>query len=154
MNGGAVLGGEIDSEGAVEGTWDNSLTGHHGTLIGSKNAGVDLQALAGTYSGTFSGTDSGTWTARLDRQGNLTGSSWSDVYHQEDSGSGIVNSSGEFVASMNGGAILFGVIDSEGNVQGVWYNPVTDDRGSVTGGREVADSDEGSDGDGNGGGGG
>jgi hypothetical protein len=151
MNGGAILDGVIDSGGNVQGTWNNSLAGHHGTLTGSRNAAVDLEALAGTYSGTYSGTDSGTWTAQLDGQGNVTGNSWSDVYNQGDSGSGIANSSGEFVASMNGGAILYGGIDSEGHVQGLWYNPVTDDGGSMSGSREVASSPGGGGGGGGGG---
>jgi hypothetical protein len=55
---------------------------------------------------------------------------------------------------MNGRAILGGEIDSKGNVQGVWYNLVTDDRGSVTSSREVPDSDGGGNGDSDGGGGG
>jgi len=137
LNGGAVLSGTIDTSGNIQGQWNNPSTGHSGTLSGSRNPPVDIQALAGKYSGVYSGTDSGTWNATLDSQGNVTGSSWSNVFNQQDSGSGIVNSSGEFVASLSGGAILYGIIDPSGSIQGIWYNPSTGHSGTLSGSEET-----------------
>ena len=137
LEGGAVLSGTIDTSGNIQGQWNNPSTGHSGTFNGSRNPSVDIQALAGTYSGTYTGTDYGTWNATLDSQGNVSGSSWSNLYNQSDSGTCIVNSSGEFVASLNGGAILYGTIDTSGNIQGIWYNPSTGDGGTLSGSKKT-----------------
>lgn len=153
LDGGATANATIDSAGDITGTWNNPTTGVSGTLGGSRNAFSDIQALSGKYSGAYSGTDSGTWSATIDSQGNLSSTSYSNVYDLQDSGSGIANSSGEFSAEMSGGAILYGIISSESdNIQGVWYNPYTDDGGTLTGSRVVESSDD--DGGGGGGGGG
>jgi hypothetical protein len=87
----------------------------------------------GIYSGTYSGTDSGIWTAKLDSQGNGIGFSWSNVTKIPDFGSATVNSSGEFVAFNDGGAISHGVIDSAGNVEGTWDNSITGRSGTFSG---------------------
>ena len=143
MDGGSTVSGVIDPAGDITGTWNN-LTGQSGTFSGSRNVFSDIQALSGTYSGTYSGTDSGTWSATIDSQGDVSGSSTSTVVIFQDSGSGIANSSGELVVEMIGGSILYGIIDSGNNtVQGVWYNPITVDGGTLTGSKVVASSSDG-----------
>lgn len=92
-----------------------------------------VEDFEGIYNGTYSGTDNGTWTAKLDSQGNGVGFSWSNVTNIPDFGSATVNSSGEFVAFNDGGAISHGVIDSAGNVQGTWNNSITGRSGTFSG---------------------
>jgi hypothetical protein len=144
MDGGSTVSGAIDPAGDITGTWNNLITGQSGTFSGSRNVFSDIQALSGTYNGTYSGTDSGTWSATINSQGDVSGSSTSTVVTFQDSGSGIANSSGELVAEMIGGSILYGIIDSGNNtVQGVWYNPITGDGGTLTGSKVVAGSSDG-----------
>jgi hypothetical protein len=92
-----------------------------------------IEDYQGIYNGSYSGEDSGTWTAKLDSQGNGIGFSWSNVTNIPDFGSATVNSSGEFFAFNDGGAISHGVIDSAGNVQGTWNNSITGRSGTFSG---------------------
>lgn len=107
-----------------------SLANEESPLSVDKNGVVQFQ---GMYSGTYSGTDSGTWTVRSDSQGNLTGVSWSQIYEIPDVGSGSLSESGKFIANMDGGAVLRGTIDNQGNVNGSWVNSNTGQRGALEG---------------------
>jgi len=133
MDGGSIVRGVIDFAGGITGTWDNLSAGQSGVISGSRDAPSDIQALSGIYNGTYIGDDSGTWSATIDSEGDVSGTSYSNVYKTGDTGKGIVNKSGEFVAEMEGGAVLYGTIDHEYAVKGVWYNPYTGDDGTLIG---------------------
>ena len=128
LNGGATLTGTVASNGNVQGTWYNSLTGQSGTLSGRKNLPAELQKFEGNYEGTFSGS----WNATIDSEGNCSGNVWSETDKKNYSGAGIINYTGESISQVSNGAIQHGIIDSVGNVQGTWYNP-SGGSGSLTG---------------------
>ena len=137
MNGGSTLSGTVASNGSVQGTWYNSLTGQSGTLSGRKNLPAELQKFEGNYEGTFSGSDSGTWNAAIDSEGSCSGNVWSETDQQNYSGAGIINYTGEFISEVSNRAIQHGIINSAGNVQGTWYIP-SGGSGTLTGSKVSA----------------
>ena len=123
MDGGATLSGNIDSTGNVMGSWIKSPGFQRGELEGRKNLPDELAIFMGAYSGTYSGTDHGTWDFIVDSSGNGTGTVESEQLMETYSGYGILNVSGEITAVISNGSILHGMIDSSGNVAGIWYHP-------------------------------
>ena len=139
MYGGAILSGTIDSTGGAQGTWTNPDTGQSGSLQGQKNNPDELAAFGGKYAGNWWGTqytDSGIWWASINFVGICTASYvWSKADQKWYWGDGIVNSSGEFIATVSNGSSLHGIIDSIGDVTGSWHYPSGKKGGYLSGER-------------------
>ena len=137
MDGGAVINGTIAVDGSVAGSWTNDTEG--GTIEGALNSFDSLAELAGTYKGTYTGPDSGTWSATINDVGFVSGSSVSSFDGERISGDGNANTAGEIYAELNNGTILYGVLNSDTKaIQGVWYNPILDMGGTLSGDLQIA----------------
>lgn len=81
-----------------------------------------LGLFAGDYKGSFTGDDTGSWSATVDINGNISGTSTSDTYGP-DTISGSLSSSGK--SSMSGtvgSAIFSGNFSRSGNATGSWVD--------------------------------
>ncbi len=137
MDGGVVVTGVVDVDGNVTGSWTNGT--ESGTVEGALNSFDSLAKLAGTYKGTYTGPDSGTWSATINDVGFVSGSSVSSFDGERISGEGNANTAGEIYAEMTTGTILYGVLNSDTKaIQGVWYNPILDMGGTLSGNLQVA----------------
>jgi hypothetical protein len=80
-----------------------------------------LTLFSGTYSGDFTGDDVGTWTADIDADGNVTGSSLSSKTDDAFSLTGTVETSGALHFSTSLGPDFTGTIAADGSISnGQW----------------------------------
>lgn len=92
----------------------------------------------GEWSGTFSGDDNGTWTASINSNGDVSGTSYSTIFNDNYSLEGSVSSSGQFQATIgttSGGAVFTGQFNGNSG-SGMWVNTGAMMSGSWSGNKD------------------
>jgi photosystem II stability/assembly factor-like uncharacterized protein len=139
--------GEMQTDGKVQGTWQfDPLSGN---FTGDKAIMDTLATYVGTYTGTIAGDAQGSLTLQITSEGTvngeLTGQEVSDTF------SGYVSDDRIMIGLSSGGICIHGNMDSQGNLNGVWYDPVKDTSGTASAQRDAAKNDAGNGGGGGGG---
>ncbi len=109
------------------------------TLACSKNDDDQKSEFQGTWTGTYAGTqDSGSWTANIDSNGKVTGTTVSTVFNVSLQLNGIISSSGAFTAtagSASNGAEFSGQMTATTG-SGTWVNTNAGISGTWSGNKE------------------
>jgi photosystem II stability/assembly factor-like uncharacterized protein len=125
---GVAVQGEVQSDGKVQGTWQfDTLSGR---FAGDLAMTDSLSAHAGTYTGTISGEAQGQLTLQIASDGAVSGEV--DGQEVQDSFSGYISDDGIVIALSDEGVSIQGSMDSQGNLNGVWYDPVKDASGTAS----------------------
>ncbi len=142
---GMSIKAEVEDSGDVSGVW--SLDGISGGLDGSRQAGRDLELLAGTYRGTYDGAESGTWQISVGKDGLISGyfvaSATKTTFSVQ---GGAVNGEGNFAMRISNETSVTGDLDGGGEAAGSWYRGVAS--GQVNGSKQVGVASTGSSGSG------
>ncbi|WP_445731103.1 hypothetical protein [Mariniflexile sp.] len=105
----------------------------------SKNDDNQDSKFQGTWTGTYTGAqDNGSWTANIDTNGKVTGTTSSTVYNNSLQLNGNISSSGEFIAtagSASNGAEFNGQMTTT-SVTGTWSNTTAGINGTWSGNKQ------------------
>lgn len=121
--------GSIDPDGKISGIWHLGAMG--GKLNGARQDLKKIKSLAGNYSGNFKGAEAGDLSLTIATNGAITGTvSWEKTGLIEE-GNGVINDNGKFIFHTRDDTSIFGTIKSSGEVDGTWYNPFWETKGTL-----------------------